>query len=121
MTETDSKGFNAEAFYRALAATVTARNVTWKAVSDETGVSATTLTRMAQSRKPDASSLAVLATWANLSINDFVTIPGRTQADPEPLAAATAIFGSDPRLTPAARQQMINVIESVYRTLEKTA
>lgn len=121
MTDTDSKGFNADAFYRALAATVTARKLTWKAVSEETGVSATTLTRMAQGRRPDASSLAVLATWANLSVQEFVSMPGHGTNRAEPLAQATALFGADPRLTPASRQQLISVIESVYKTLEKAA
>ena len=54
----DDKGFDGDAFYRALETTVTARSTTWKQVAAETGVSASTLTRMAQGRRPDAASLA---------------------------------------------------------------
>ena len=52
------KGFDSEGFYSALATTVAAKKVTWKQVSTDTGVSASTLTRMAQGRYPDAASLA---------------------------------------------------------------
>src|SRR5882724_11663367 len=68
----DDKGFNGEAFYRALQATISARSKSWKQVAAETGVSASTLTRMAQGRRPDAASLAVLSAWAGLNPSDFV-------------------------------------------------
>src|SRR2546425_294346 len=69
------KGFDSEGFYSALAATVEAKSVSWKQVSTDTGVSASTLTRMAQGRHPDAASLAALSAWAGLNPADFVSIP----------------------------------------------
>jgi transcriptional regulator with XRE-family HTH domain len=67
-----TKGFNNGAFYRALARTVDEKDLTWKEVSKSTGVSASTLTRMAQGKKPDASSLAALSAWASLNPASFV-------------------------------------------------
>ena len=40
--------FDAEAFYAALYAEKLARRLTWKTIANESGVSASTLTRMAQ-------------------------------------------------------------------------
>ena len=47
LMENCDKRFDAEGFYAAIAATVVARKVTWKQVGRETGISTTTLTRMA--------------------------------------------------------------------------
>ena len=48
----ENKGFDGDAFYRALEAIVAARSKNWKQVAAETGISASTLARMAQGRKP---------------------------------------------------------------------
>ena len=66
------KGFDAEAFYVALAKVVQARKVPWRQVAKETGVAPSTLTRMGQGRHPDAASLAVLSAWAGINPADFV-------------------------------------------------
>src|ERR1700687_185297 len=93
----DDKGFNGDAFYRALETTVTARSTTWKQVAAETGVSASTLTRMAQGRKPDAASLAVLSAWAGLNPSDFVQAPYKALR-PEAMAQISSLLRGDPNL-----------------------
>ena len=59
--------FEADAFYAALDAERRDRRYTWKQVAEESQVSASTLTRMAQGRRPDVDSLAALVTWSGLS------------------------------------------------------
>ncbi|WP_176053346.1 helix-turn-helix domain-containing protein [Paraburkholderia caribensis] len=113
MMAQQDKGFDADAFYKALAATVAARQITWKKVSEETGVSSTTLTRMAQGRKPDAASLAVLATWAGLDISRFVSI-GDAPAEPESLAMATHYLRSDPNLDDSQKDMLESMLTSAY-------
>jgi transcriptional regulator with XRE-family HTH domain len=105
--------FDSEGFYRALAATVSARKLKWKEVSTETGVSATTLTRMAQGRKPDSASFAILATWAGLNIQDFVSLASKTRR-PETAAKACAVFRSDPDLDDQAKRALEAVILTTY-------
>lgn len=68
----DSKGFDGPAYYNALASTVEAKHLTWKQVSQSTGVSASTLTRMAQGKYPDAASLAALSAWSGLNPANYV-------------------------------------------------
>ena len=105
--------FDSEGFYRALAATVAARKLRWKQVSIETGVSPTTLTRMAQGRKPDSESLAILATWAGLPVQDFVRTPHKPRR-PETAAKATAIFRADPELDEHAKRALETVVLAAY-------
>ena len=106
------KNFDAESFYRALADTVVARKVTWKQVSKVTGVSATTLTRMAQGRSPDAASQAALSAWAGINPADFVKVVGKRNKQ-EPLAAALALFRADPKLK---NREAIDAMEAMLRT-----
>src|SRR5580765_758315 len=97
MITTDDKGFDGDAFYRALETTVKAKSKNWKQVAEETGVSASTLTRMAQGRRPDAASLAALSAWAHLNPSDFGHAPYKTQQS-EPMAKISTLLRSDPSL-----------------------
>ena len=112
------KNFDAEAFYEALANTVGARKVTWKEVSRVTGVSATTLTRMAQGRSPDAASQAALAAWAGLNPATFVKMSGKRPTQ-EPLAAALSLLRADPKLKPEAVTALEAIIKTAYNQLRK--
>src|SRR5690349_9420772 len=93
----EDKGFRSMVYYQALAATVSARSKTWKQVSEETGVSSSTLTRMAQGRHPDAASLAALSAWAGLNPSDFVSAP-YVASRPEAMAQISTLLRSDPSL-----------------------
>ena len=58
--------FDAEAFYAALDSQRHSRRLNWKQVAREAGISASTLTRIAQGKRPDVDSLAALLTWSGL-------------------------------------------------------
>jgi len=111
------KGFDSEGFYSALATTVAAKKVTWKQVSAETGVSASTLTRMAQGRHPDAASLAVLSAWAGINPADFVRMPAKKKRKPESLTAISTLLRADPRLKPASAAALEAIFRAAYDKL----
>ena len=112
------KGFHAEAFYDALATTVKSREQTWKQVSKETGVSPSTLTRMAQGRRPDAASLAVLSAWAGINPADFVGLRKKTKT-PESLVAISTLLRADSNLKPNAAKTLQAIIETAYEKLKQ--
>ena len=65
--------FDTAAFHAALDATRAARSLSWKDdVASQTGVRASTLTRVGQGKNPDADSIAALVSWSDLSTSDFV-------------------------------------------------
>ena len=115
---TEDKGFDGDAFYRALEATVAARAKNWKQVAAETGVSASTLTRMAQGRKPDAASLAVLSAWAGLNPSDFVSAPYKAER-PESMAQISTLLRSDPSLDASAAEAVERILRAAYEQLRK--
>lgn len=114
---TDKKGwFDAEAFYQALEAARQARRLTWKQVASESGVSASTLTRMAQGKRPDVDGLAALAAWSGLSADDYVR-SSEARPAPEPLALITTYLRGDKNLSPEAATALDELIKVTYRRL----
>jgi len=114
----EDKGFDGDGFYRALEATVTARSVSWKNVATETGVSASTLTRMAQGRRPDAASLAALSAWAGLNPSDFVSATYKA-ARPEAMAQISTLLRSDPNLDAQGAEAVEAIVKAAYERLKK--
>jgi transcriptional regulator with XRE-family HTH domain len=114
----EDKGFNGNAFYRALESTVNARSKTWKQVAAETGVSASTLTRMASGRGPDAASLAALSAWAGLNPSDFVQAPYKMHR-PQPIAQISALLHADPRLDAEAAEALDAIMRTAYERFRK--
>jgi transcriptional regulator with XRE-family HTH domain len=112
------KGFDSAAFFAALEATVISRRRTWKQVSVETGVSASTLTRMTQGRGPDAASLAALSAWAGLNPSDFVRLP-QPALRPEPIAQISALLRTDPRLDEQSAAALEAIVRAAYEKLKR--
>jgi DNA-binding Xre family transcriptional regulator len=109
-----NKNFDADGFYSAIEATMVSRDMNWKAVSQETGISQSTLTRMAQGRKPDAASLASLGAWAGLNPADFVKMKRRAQKA-EPLAIISTHLRSDPNLTAEGAAALEEMLKAAYK------
>ena len=115
----DDKGFDGDAFYRALEAVVLARSKTWKQVAADTGVGASTLTRMAQGRKPDAASLAALSAWAGLNPSDFVQAHYKATR-PEAMSQISSLLRSDPNLDAEAAEAVEAIVRAAYERLRKS-
>ena len=110
--------FDLSAFYSALESTLIARGRNWKQVAAETGVSASTLSRMARGRRPDATSLATLAAWSGLNPADFVS-GTRASASVEPLAQISSFIHSDPNLSSEGAVALDTLVKSTYERLKK--
>lgn len=108
--------FDAAGFHRALDAVRSARGLNWKVMAEQSGVSASTLTRLAQGRRPDVDSLAALVAWAGLSADAFVHA-GDATSRPEALGQIAAFLGTDPRLNAAGRDAMMQIIVAAYGRL----
>ena len=110
--------FNAEGFYAALDAERRSRKQTWKRVAEEAQVSASTLTRMAQGRRPDVDSLAALVAWSGLSADTFVR-DEQEKPDPGSLAMISTYLKSDPHLTPEAADALDQLVKATYERMRK--
>ena len=108
--------FDNNGFYNAVDRTRQARNLNWKQVAAQSGVSASTLTRMAQGKRPDVDGMAALASWSGLNSNDFVRSKAE-QAEPEPLAMISTYLRSDKNLSPTAAAALDELVKATYERL----
>jgi transcriptional regulator with XRE-family HTH domain len=112
--------FDVASFYSALDSQREAQGKTWKQVANEAKVSASTLTRMRQGKRPDIDGLAALAAWSKLDINQFVR--GRDQGSGviEPLTQISALLRADRNLKGKNAAVLEAIVKSAYAQLRKT-
>jgi transcriptional regulator with XRE-family HTH domain len=108
--------FDALRFYQALDSTRAAKRLNWKQVADKSGVSASTLTRLAQGKRPDVDSMAALVSWSGLSADEFV---GGPREQPEALSQITSLLSGDSRLSVESRDAMIGMVTAAYQRMAK--
>ena len=108
--------FDCDAFYAALDGERQARKCTWKQVATESGVSASTLTRISQGKRPDVDGLAALSAWSGLDVDSFVRGRG-SKKEPEPLALISSYLRSDPRLNQDTAIAIDEMVKAAYRSL----
>jgi transcriptional regulator with XRE-family HTH domain len=107
---TPRASFDSAAFYGALDAARRARNLTWKDLAAQASVSASTLTRIGQGKRPDVDSLAALCHWAE----------GRTRkSNEEPLAMISTYLRTDPNLSPTSADLLDEMIKTTYQRLRE--
>jgi transcriptional regulator with XRE-family HTH domain len=110
-----SKGiFDAEGFFAVLDSHRIERGLTWRQVAKDAGISASTLTRMAQGKRPDVDSLASLLAWSGESADGFILIEGEKSVEGDSLAKVTAQFRKDPRLPPEAKRAIEATVKALY-------
>ena len=116
--KSDKQGwFDSDGFYAALDAVRQARDLNWKQVAAESGVSASTLTRMAQGKRPDVDGLAALVAWSGLDADDYVRSRSEERPIAEPLAMISTYLRSDRNLTPEAATALDELIKATYERL----
>lgn len=102
--------FDIVGFHAALDAQRAAKELTWKAVAEQSGVSASTLTRMSQGRRPDVDGLALLLAWSGLDASSFLPEANK----PEPLAQIAANLRADRNLSPQSARALEEILKVAY-------
>lgn len=110
--------FDVDALHAAMDSQRRSRDLTWKEVAAESGVSASTLTRLSQGRQPDVNSLAALTAWLGISADHFMRAGQVAQfGTASPLAQISSIIHRDPRLSPEGSAALEELIRATYTRL----
>jgi transcriptional regulator with XRE-family HTH domain len=110
------ENFDVAAFHAALDSQRQAMGMTWKDVAAEAEVSASTLTRMAQGKRPDVDGLAALLRWSGLQAEMFIR-KGKTEGKKmaAPLAQLTAVLRADKSLSKASAEAIEEILKAAYK------
>lgn len=110
--------FDGEKFVAALDSARRARKMTWRKVADEARVSASTLTRLSQGKRPDVDSLGALSRWAGVKTDVFYTSDSPTPSA-EALTKVTAYLRADPNLSPEGAKALEAILFATYEQFRK--
>jgi transcriptional regulator with XRE-family HTH domain len=113
----EKEHFDTDAFFAALDAEREGRKKTWKEVAAESGVSASTLTRMAQGKKPDVDGLAALLKWSGLKTEDYIKGKGKTQPQPNTMAVVSSLLRADKRLNKDSAEALDDIFRAAYKRM----
>jgi transcriptional regulator with XRE-family HTH domain len=111
--------FDVGALFSALDSERLARRLTWKDVSKECGISASTLTRLSQGRRPDVDSLAALSGWLGMPADRFMRARAHAFGAASPLTQISAIIRDDPNLNEDAAAALEELVKATYARLRK--
>ncbi len=111
--------FDGEAFFAAIDSVRIARDLTWKKVAEQSGVPASSLTRMSQGRRPDVDSLSALCAWSGLKAEQFTRGLPKLKEGREPLAELTAHLRADPNLSKEGAKALEALIKAAYQEFRK--
>ena len=116
---TDRKNrFDVTALHAALDSERRSRRLTWKEVAEESGVSASTFTRLSQGRQPDVNSLAALTSWLGMSADHFMRGERVNEfGGASSLAQISSILHRDPHLNPEGSAALEELIRATYSRL----
>lgn len=109
--------FNFEGFYRALERRREQDSLSWRQIAHMTGASPSTLSRMSQGARPDLDTVASLAAWAALSLDDFVVRNDAVRRSG--IETVVSSLRSDPKLTPQAADALERVMTVAYNQLQE--
>ncbi|MFC8006550.1 helix-turn-helix domain-containing protein [Streptomyces olivaceus] len=82
---------NVQALHAALDAARTEKGLSWRQLAKELGVSASTISRMANGLKPDVSAFAAMTTWLRMPAETFYVTPERENAKEDPELVASLV------------------------------
>lgn len=112
--------FDVSALHAALDSERVSRRLTWKDVSAASGVSASTLTRLSQGKRPDVDSLAALTGWLGMSADRFMGQRTVAFGSASPLTQISSILRDDPDLNKDAAAALDEMIKATYARLRGT-
>ena len=110
--------FDVSALHAALDSERRSRRLAWKEVAEESGISASTLTRLSQGRQPDVNSLAALVRWLGMSADHFIGCRSSEEfGAASPLAQISTIIHRDPNLNDDAATALEELVRATYARL----
>jgi len=90
----EGPGVDVKALHAALDAARGEKGLSWRQLAKDIGVSASTISRMANGLKPDVTAFAAMTTWLRMPAERFyvTAAPERDEEEPELLASLVPLL-----------------------------
>jgi transcriptional regulator with XRE-family HTH domain len=95
------------------------RQLSWRQVAKQSGVSPSTLTRLAQGKRPDVDGFAALVSWLGVSADFFLRTDGKADDQPEPMVVISAHLRAQKDLSPESTEALEDIIRAAYEGLRE--
>lgn len=115
----DERVVDVEGLYVALDAKRKEDELSWRDAAGAMGVSASTLTRMAQGASPDVEGFGKMVRWLGVSADDFIARKGRPSKKPEQLLVVVSRhLRASKELDPKSAKALEGIIEAAYKQVK---
>jgi transcriptional regulator with XRE-family HTH domain len=110
-----------EGLHEALDVKRRAEGLSWREVATAVGVSASTLTRMAQGASPDIEGFGKMVRWLGVSADDFIArAKGRgSKKQEELLVVVSRHLRASRELDPKSAKALEGIIEAAYKHMKE--
>ena len=113
------RAVNIEALYAALDQKRQVGRLSWRELAQRLAISPSTFTRMAQGRRPDVDTFAILLRWLNMPVESFMVEEAGDVPPPEPMAMISSYLRAARNLRPEDAEALEDIIQVAYRRLMK--
>jgi len=99
-----------------------AKDISWRQLAHEAGVSASTLTRMQQGKSPDVNTFTALVRWLNIPAERFYANTNSGPHQEDPMAIVSTLLRGKKRMNSralAALQDLVNAAFKLSKELDK--
>jgi len=110
-----------EALVAALDSERQARELSWRQLAAQAGVSASTLTRMQQGKAPDVNTFSALTSWLDISAERFYTEVGPERVQNDPMAVVSTLLRGKKKMSSkavAALTELVNAAVKLSKELK---
>lgn len=106
-------------FYAVINQTRQSQGLSWRGLAQRLGITPSTFTRMAQGRRPDSDTFAVLVAWLGMPAEDFLKRRDVASEDPDPMGMISLYLRSARNVRPEDAKALEEIIGAAYRALVK--
>jgi len=106
-----------EAFYAALDAKREGEELSWRELARNLEISPSTLTRMAQGRRPDVDTFATLLRWLGMTADAFMRPVPKGRKEVDTVAMISSYLRADKEIDPKDAEALEDIIKAAYRRL----
>ena len=112
--------FDFDGFFSAVDAERMAQNVSWRKISKDTGLSASSLTRLAQGKRLDIDGLIALSAWAGVDLESYYVNEKSRSKIPDTVKEVAALLRGDPNLDADDAKHLEALLRASYEHLRNS-